>query len=148
MSKKNTNELTYDILFDDKMVDIMSHRIIEVMDSMKANHPDTLGKLKEEVLCDIAMWSLLFEFVKFCRDDGNIETKKVWKKLYNDYLSSYSWNIKRDILIKKYDGRCQLCNSNKNINIHHRTYENLGDEKFTDLTVLCNSCHKKFHDIG
>lgn len=31
--------------------------------------------------------------------------------------------------------------------IHHNTYVNRGYEKDEDLVVLCDECHKKFHDI-
>ena len=32
------------------------------------------------------------------------------------------------------------------VNVHHITYENLGEEKDEDLTVLCQKCHAGLHD--
>ncbi len=31
--------------------------------------------------------------------------------------------------------------------LHHRSYSNLGHEKFQDLIPLCRSCHKKLHHV-
>ena len=48
-------------------------------------------------------------------------------------------------IIKKYHAKCVLCDSTRNIIIHHRNYENVGNEKDTDLIVLCKRCHTLFH---
>ena len=32
-----------------------------------------------------------------------------------------------------------------NLEVHHRTYERLGEELASDLTVLCNRCHHVHH---
>lgn len=67
---------------------------------------------------------------------------------YQDYLKSEEWQIKRGIALDRADNRCQLCNSSKNLQVHHRDYGRRGtNEELRDLVVLCNSCHKKFHDI-
>lgn len=35
----------------------------------------------------------------------------------------------------------------RKINVHHVTYERLGDENvLTDLCTLCGSCHVKLHN--
>jgi predicted HNH restriction endonuclease len=31
------------------------------------------------------------------------------------------------------------------LDVHHNTYENYGDERSQDLTVLCGECHGMFH---
>lgn len=49
--------------------------------------------------------------------------------------------------VKERDGfRCVLCNSDKNLVVHHRTYKNFGNENLEDLVTLCLGCHKIFHD--
>lgn len=65
---------------------------------------------------------------------------------YAEYLRSPAWKSKRDEAIEHADRRCQLCNSDERLNVHHRTYERLGSELPTDLIVLCKDCHAKFHD--
>lgn len=64
---------------------------------------------------------------------------------YDIYLQTEHWANKRTEAIRSAGGKCQLCNSTKRINVHHRTYDHRGDEPMSDLTVLCRECHAKFH---
>lgn len=66
---------------------------------------------------------------------------------YRAYLLTRVWRERRDKAIKAAGGRCQLCNSEKYLNVHHRTYARLGKELPNDLTVLCRACHEHFHGI-
>lgn len=65
---------------------------------------------------------------------------------YAEYLRSEHWlSVKRNA-IQVADRRCQLCNAADQIlDVHHRTYERLGNEKPSDLIVLCRSCHERHH---
>lgn len=68
------------------------------------------------------------------------------KMPYQEYLISEHWqNVRRESLIRA-DYRCQLCNSKGQLHVHHRTYENRGEETSLDVIVLCANCHAKFHD--
>lgn len=62
-----------------------------------------------------------------------------------DYLNSDIWQRTRRLALEFYGGACCLCNSNLDLNVHHRTYERLGDERLADLIVLCRDCHAKYH---
>jgi hypothetical protein len=64
---------------------------------------------------------------------------------YAEYLRSPHWIKVRDAALKRAGHRCQTCNSDQNLDVHHRTYENLGHEFPMDLTVLCRSCHERIH---
>ncbi|GAF82832.1 unnamed protein product, partial [marine sediment metagenome] len=67
---------------------------------------------------------------------------------YNEvYLKSEHWRKKRIEALDYAKRLCQLCNSDELVNVHHRSYENLGHEHTSDLTVLCKTCHKTFHTI-
>jgi hypothetical protein len=61
---------------------------------------------------------------------------------YQDYLRSPEWQNKRTWALKWADYRCQVCNSPDRLEVHHRTYQNLGQELPGDLTVLCHKHHK------
>lgn len=70
---------------------------------------------------------------------------------YTDFLSTPYWKIASGIA-KNIHWKCQVCNSTKKLRTHHRTYERHGYEHYLevikeDLTVLCDECHKKFHNI-
>jgi len=65
---------------------------------------------------------------------------------YDEYLKTDHWKQVRSTAYGAAGGRCQLCNSGGEVHAHHRTYDNLGHEKPSDVTVLCAECHAKFHD--
>jgi hypothetical protein len=67
---------------------------------------------------------------------------------YAAYRRSKEWAKKRDAALERADHRCQVCNSPHELEVHHRTYENLCAEKPSDLTVLCATCHGIFHHGG
>lgn len=70
--------------------------------------------------------------------------------LYSEYLRTPEWRDKRKSALSRALYRCQLCNVNGNdenviLQVHHRTYENLGRELSSDLIVLCKPCHYRHH---
>lgn len=65
---------------------------------------------------------------------------------YADYLQTEHWQEKRRSALKSAHFRCQLCNTQDELHVHHRTYERRGEENMKDLIVLCKNCHAKFHD--
>jgi hypothetical protein len=66
---------------------------------------------------------------------------------YEAYIQGPAWAKRRAKAIRRAEGRCQLCNSKRQLTVHHRTYDRLGDERDADLTVLCRNCHERFHGI-
>ena len=65
------------------------------------------------------------------------------KEEYYNYLQSEEWQKKRNIILEKSGGRCQLCDSNKSVQVHHRSYKRLRTEdELLDLIALCKSCHE------
>lgn len=67
---------------------------------------------------------------------------------YDAYLQSDGWKDKRREALHRASNRCQVCNSQTSLDVHHRTYERLGFEHNEDLTVLCRECHELFHAGG
>jgi hypothetical protein len=65
---------------------------------------------------------------------------------YADYLKTSHWWWARTVALRSAGYRCQLCNSDESLNVHHRTYERRGEELPGDLTVLCRECHTAFHE--
>jgi 5-methylcytosine-specific restriction endonuclease McrA len=76
-------------------------------------------------------------------EESRIEELKTMP--YDEYLETPEWAEKRDAALKRAGHRCQICNASGSLNVHHRTYENRGDERSEDLTVLCDQCHALFH---
>lgn len=63
---------------------------------------------------------------------------------YSEYIKSHEWKERAMAAIMRAGYRCQVCNSGNDLEVHHRTYENLGHELPGDLTVLCHQCHELY----
>lgn len=64
---------------------------------------------------------------------------------YEKYIASPEWKAKAKEARER-NRKCSLCNrSGLELHVHHRTYVRLGNEKKSDLVVLCSDCHKMFH---
>lgn len=93
-----------------------------------------------------------FPEIKVGRDTDLVEHYRTMhieslKKLpYADYLKTEHWKRIRTGALDRAKHRCQTCNTSIGLHVHHRTYENRGDEQPEDVTVLCATCHKLFHD--
>lgn len=64
---------------------------------------------------------------------------------YPLYLLTAHWQRKRQAALARAGHRCQVCNTARQLEVHHRTYERLGAELAADLLVLCRACHQLFH---
>ena len=63
---------------------------------------------------------------------------------YNNYLKSRAWAETRDRFFQQV-GRLCICGEPAT-EVHHRTYDNIGKEEIlTDLSGLCDRCHKSVH---
>lgn len=67
---------------------------------------------------------------------------------YFKYLKSKNWNNKRTEAYRLYGYKCQRCNVNKNLHVHHKTYARFKNENIkTDLAILCDHCHNLYHSL-
>lgn len=68
---------------------------------------------------------------------------------YQEYLKSETWLAKRAVALERALHRCQICNTGRDLEVHHRKYpETLGQEPVEDLTVLCHKHHSMFDHWG
>lgn len=65
---------------------------------------------------------------------------------YEDYLKTEHWKQVRKYALAYARNRCQICNATGLVDVHHRSYENRGDERMEDVIVLCRDCHTTFHE--
>ena len=66
---------------------------------------------------------------------------------YYEYLQSKEWQIVRRKRLQIDGYKCQMCGTGKNLQVHHISYEHLGQEKeIDDLVTLCKECHQKVHE--
>jgi hypothetical protein len=71
------------------------------------------------------------------------------KSEYAQYLQSEHWRELRKEVLREFPF-CEKCKLprwlaaiayDQDLNLHHLTYANLGEEDWTDLEVLCRRCH-------
>lgn len=70
------------------------------------------------------------------------ETEKID---HQEYINSPKWKAKRQMVLERDNFRCRKCGTGKNLDVHHITYENIGNEPLDDLVTLCRNCHEEVH---
>ncbi len=69
------------------------------------------------------------------------------KLQYYEYLNKFHWTAVSEQM-KRLKLECFRCHTSSNLQVHHITYVNMGDEKMDDLMVLCKECHKLAHTLA
>jgi hypothetical protein len=96
-----------------------------------------------------------FKFSSTCQlVSDHMEWRKIFhknylfKRDYKEYLKSIYWKELSQECKDEAWGRCRLCNSNKRVEAHHRSYANIWNKELEkpDIIVVCHKCHSKFHD--
>lgn len=90
--------------------------------------------------------AILFFYIA-CAFIDTFKLLKSYKKsnLRVYYLSKHWRKIRKEVLVRD-DYRCQICNSNKELQVHHLHYENnLENTKHYQLITVCSKCHKQLH---
>lgn len=67
---------------------------------------------------------------------------------YHEYLQTQHWKNLRLTMLKKAGYKCSVCGERKPLHVHHNTYERRGEEKLSDLVVLCHDCHELYHEVN
>lgn len=79
-----------------------------------------------------------------------LDTGETFEDVY-EYLESNHWQNKKEIFltyISKHPNKCYMCRRNrKNVNIRHANHKRLGNEKDTDLIVLCENCLDRINRV-
>ncbi|OGP68123.1 MAG: hypothetical protein A2031_03720 [Deltaproteobacteria bacterium RBG_19FT_COMBO_43_11] len=60
---------------------------------------------------------------------------------YKKYIQSLEWKKKRDKAFEILGRKCAKCKRKDNLEVHHKNYENLYEERVNDVVVLCTICH-------
>ena len=76
---------------------------------------------------------------------GSDMARKHFTKEYLDYIKSPAWQAKRLEIIERDSHRCTSCGNRGILQVHHRNYRRLGNERPEDLITLCLDCHKALH---
>lgn len=69
------------------------------------------------------------------------------REYYDAYIKSERWANKRAMVLKRCSQTCEGCGVRPATQVHHLTYEHLGDELLFELVGLCRDCHERVHGI-
>jgi len=78
------------------------------------------------------------------------------REQYGTYMDSPEWYRRREQWATAWkdthgtDIVCVICGETWTLHkgdLHHRSYDRLGQERVTDLLPMCRACHKKLHTI-
>ncbi|MGY5851469.1 HNH endonuclease [Salegentibacter sp. F14] len=64
---------------------------------------------------------------------------------YREYLKSDKWQEIRKLVLERDDYKCRKCNIKPATAVHHLTYNNVGNEKLSELISICDECHEEIH---
>ena len=68
-----------------------------------------------------------------------------WYDKYEAYINSDTWKEKRKTILARDNYICQICKTNKAVQVHHLTYKRMGNEQDFDLVSVCLPCHELEH---
>lgn len=68
---------------------------------------------------------------------------------YRKYLKSHDWEMVKKEFFQSgyYKGYCYCCKAIGTLSVHHTTYKRVTMEKAKDLRAVCDSCHKRIHEV-
>jgi hypothetical protein len=66
---------------------------------------------------------------------------------YQEYLCSPEWRRRRDLVLSRAHGVCEGCREREASEVHHLTYQNIGNEFLWELVAVCRGCHERVHQI-
>jgi 5-methylcytosine-specific restriction endonuclease McrA len=67
------------------------------------------------------------------------------RSAYEWYRCSPSWHERREWILQRAMGICEICGKRPATEVHHRTYKRIFNEDPTDLVALCRQCHAEIH---
>lgn len=64
---------------------------------------------------------------------------------YSAYLLTPGLRARRAKVLHRAGGKCEGCLERPATQVHHLTYEHVGDELLFELVAICDVCHSKIH---
>lgn len=71
---------------------------------------------------------------------------RIWWSRYNAYLQTDAWKTIRQRVMQRACNRCEGCGIARATQVHHLTYDRVGEEMLFDLVAICDDCHAKVHE--
>lgn len=65
---------------------------------------------------------------------------------YDTYLQTPEWETRRKAVMARARNTCEGCQAADATQVHHLTYERVGNEMLFDLVAVCDDCHAQIHN--
>ncbi len=66
---------------------------------------------------------------------------------YAAYLKTPEWARKRAQVMQRANNTCEGCGTSRAHQVHHKTYEHIGEEFLWELVAVCMQCHERLHEL-
>jgi 5-methylcytosine-specific restriction endonuclease McrA len=73
------------------------------------------------------------------------KSRAEWRSLYRQYLATPHWQARRQHVMQRCNGICEGCRERSAREVHHLTYQHVGEELLFELVALCDDCHDRVH---
>lgn len=73
------------------------------------------------------------------------EASQEWWARYHEHLASPAWQQTRRAVLRRAEGICEGCGRVAATQVHHLTYEHMGEEFLFELVAICDACHRRLH---
>jgi hypothetical protein len=103
--------------------------------------------LEEQVQADYDKARLEFDNRRAnAHEAARTANDEAWWSVYQDYLQTDIWRLKRQAVLEKCGGVCEACGENEARHVHHTKYPDVfGYEPLYELRGVCVRCHKIIH---
>ncbi len=72
-----------------------------------------------------------------------------WRLRYEQHINSMKWKAIREKVLARDCFTCRGCGVKRAQQVHHLTYDHLGNELLFELVAVCIDCHRIIHpDMG
>jgi 5-methylcytosine-specific restriction endonuclease McrA len=71
--------------------------------------------------------------------------RDAWLICYREYLASPEWQVRRQHVLERSRGVCEGCREQPASEVHHLTYDHVGEEFLWELEAVCDDCHSRVH---
>lgn len=98
--------------------------------------------------CDLPrrVWTEYHERLNSYRNRELQAARSRWNAhYYQIYLPSREWKERRKLVMLRAQGICEGCRLCPATDVHHLTYQNVGEEFLFQLVALCRPCHDRLH---
>ena len=82
------------------------------------------------------------------REHARLAADREWGQRYASHMKSPKWSAIRALVLKRAGGMCEGCGTARASEVHHMSYENMGDEFLWELRAVCRPCHERWHDAS